>query len=1057
MGVQVNALVDTGASVSCIHRLLCPRSVPLSTSHIGQLRGANNSLLQVAGRTKFEFYMDGRSFQHEFFVISELSQQLILGLDFLTRHRVSLDCATKRVIFPPVLSVVFDLHSASLSSGDVHESLGVKFPSLHQFQSGAAKVPPVVIKIGSVPPIKQPMQRRAVVEKEVIKKEVDDMLRLGVVRPSHSPWCSPVHLVKKKDGTLRFCIDFRRLNAFIEDDAFPLPNISAVVDALHGSQVFSTLDLAKGYWQIPLSEDSKPLTAFATDEGLFEFNVLPFGLCTAPAIFQRVMSNCVRDLPFVRVYLDDIIVFSPDISTHQRHLRSLFERLARYGLRLNVKKCCFNKSDIQFLGFTVTSHGIKLNDDKVSAIIKLSPPTDVKRLQEFLGLVNFYRAYCPNLAEVSVPLYELLQKRVPFVWGPRQVEAFDLIKELLTSPPLLRIADPHQPFIVSTDASAYALGCVLSQMVGGVEHPIAFASRTLNTAEKNYSVIEKELLAIVFAVKRFRCYLYGQTFTIYTDHNPLQYASTLKDSYGRIARWTLFLQDFRFQVQYRRGVANGNADALSRCPSIHSLQLHDEFFSAIQKDGCQAAMGPYRRHKDNLSVSHGEVWIKWDGTRKRVIAPADRSVMISNIHGLGHFGVKKTVALISQVAWWPGIYRDVRTFISCCFPCQRRKPSSVTPSKSSLSLQTMFPLDCVAWDIMGSISPSASGHKYILLIVDLFSRWTVAVPLHETSSDTLAEALWTHYFSRYGPPLRIHSDQGPNLSALVLKKLFLLWGVQQSTTVAYYPQGNGVVERLNAVLQTVIAKKGMDASPNQWDRFISAAVYAHNVTPHATTKCSPHSLFFGREPRIPGIDIPCQDDGSIINRRFILIRKLLQTLSVDAECRWEDGFHVGDLVLIHRPPSTGVPKKFHLPWQGPYRIVERLSEVNFRVTREGARDLVVNRKQMKAYIQETTTCQEICVSMGCLDIKCYRCQKYGHFFYECPQKGCNQPCGTGGCGEGEYVGRVKDVTCFSYGVSRAGDNTCNQGNRNGQFVRSRGAGGGLVFKPRRGRNVGKAG
>ena len=519
---------------------------------------------------------------------------------------------------------------------------------------------------------------------------------------------------------------------------------------------------------------------------------------------------------------------------------------------------------------------------------------------------------------------------------------------LLTSPRLLRLPDSTKQFLVSTDASAYAIGAILSQIHGSHEHPVAFASRKLKPAEMNYSVIEKELLALAFAIQRFRCHLFGQRFIVYTDHNPLVHISSLKDSYGRISRWMLFLQEYQFEVQYRPAKFNGNADALSRASTVQAISHpeSDEGYQCLLRDVPVPISSSYSRHQHKMFVRDKVVWIRCKHGNKRVIPSYERNRLLAAVHGLGHFGVRKTTALVATSAWWPGYGKDVSAYVRACSVCQRCRPPPTEPI-DGLHIRACYPLECVAWDVMGPISSTTSGNKYILVVVDVFSRWTEAYPLPDVKAETIAEALWGNFFARFGPPKRMHSDQGANLNAKVVTKLFDMWGVEKSTTVAYYPQGNGIVERTNRTLQEIVAKKLVGMDPATWDTLLPAATFAYNVTPHAETGVSPHLLFLGREAHVPLVS---DSSGEGRNKKnFELFADLVKrnNANMTKEVKTND-FCVHDLVLLKRPDNSS-PKKFRLPWIGPFRILEKHGSTNYTLQIDG-RKVLVNRNQMKKFI-----------------------------------------------------------------------------------------------------------
>ena len=421
----------------------------------------------------------------------------------------------------------------------------------------------------SGPPIRQPLRRLPQAMKPVVEREIQKMLEQGVIQHSTSPWSSPVVMVRKKDGAWRFCVDYRKVNAATRQDAYPLPRIDATLDSLSGSVYFTTLDLASGYWQVELEETAKETTAFSTPDGHFEFNVMPFGLTNAPATFQRLMECVLAGLTTHEclIYLDDIIIFSTSFPDHLARLRGVLSRLREAGLKLKPSKCHFARKEVHYLGHVVSAIGVKPNPSKTAAVSSYPPPTNVKELRQFLGLANYYRRFIKDYSRIAEPLHQLTRKTSKgFRWTPACHDAFDELKLRLTTAPILTYPDFSKEFILHTDASATALGAVLCQEKEGVEHVIAYWSRQLNKPERNYSTIEREALATVAAIKEFYPYLYGFPFKLFTDHNPLTALKGLKDVGGRLARWMIFLQQFSFQIKYKPGKVNSDADALSRRP-----------------------------------------------------------------------------------------------------------------------------------------------------------------------------------------------------------------------------------------------------------------------------------------------------------------------------------------------------------------------------------------------------------------------------------------------------------------------------------------------------------
>ena len=396
------------------------------------------------------------------------------------------------------------------------------------------------------------------------------MERQGVIERSTSAWSSPVVLVTKKDGTTRFCVDYRKLNDITQKDSYPLPRIDDTIDALSGAQWFSTLDLKSGYWQVPLEEDAKEKTAFSTGTGLWQFTVMPFGLCNAPATFERLMEQVLSGLPtsIALLYLDDILVPGRTFNQQIENLRTVFQRLKSARLKLNPKKCILFRKEVKYLGHVVSAHGVVPDPGKIKAIVTWPRPACVRDVRSFLGLASYYRRFIAGYSEVAAPLHLYTQKGVPFVWSEAAEAAFTRLKEILSNAPVLAYPDPAATFILGTDASNEGIGAVLSQGIDGEERPVAFFSRTLTRPQRNFCVTRRELLAVVKSIKQFHTYLYGQQFVVRTDHSALQWLLNFRHPEGQVARWLEVLQSYSFTIQHRPGPNHSNADALSRRPCL---------------------------------------------------------------------------------------------------------------------------------------------------------------------------------------------------------------------------------------------------------------------------------------------------------------------------------------------------------------------------------------------------------------------------------------------------------------------------------------------------------
>ena len=443
-------------------------------------------------------------------------------------------------------------HVFSISDGD----LGTTHMVQHRIDTGNAL------------PIRIQPRRTSPWKHDEIERQVTNLLQQGKVKESSSPWSFPVVLATKKDGSQRLCVDYRQLNAVTVNDAFPLPRVDDSLAALSGSRWFSTLDLASGYWQVAMDAGTQEKAAFVTSSGLYEWTVMPFGLCNAPSTFARLMELVLKGLHWkiCLIYLDDVIVMGRTFEEELERLKEVFERLARAGLKLKPKKCFLFQKRVSYLGHVVTDEGIAADPEKVEQVRTWPTPENSTEVKSFLGLASYYRRFIPDFSTIAKPLYKLTEAKAEFAWTEQCQLAFDSLKGLLTSGRVLAYPTREGKFVLDTDASDHGIGAVLSQFQDGVEKPIAFASRTLSKSERNYCVTRRELLAIVEFVKQHRHYLQGTRFCIRTDHAPLRFVVQAKDPEGQLARWIDYLSTFDFEIQYRPGQRHLNADALSRRP-----------------------------------------------------------------------------------------------------------------------------------------------------------------------------------------------------------------------------------------------------------------------------------------------------------------------------------------------------------------------------------------------------------------------------------------------------------------------------------------------------------
>ena len=604
------------------------------------------------------------------------------------------------------------------------------------------------LKTGT-PPVYTPAYRLPHSWRAAADACVQEMLRDGIIQESTSPWNSPLLLVPKKDGTYRPVVDFRKLNAVSIPERFPLSCISDLLRSLGRNKVFSTLDLLSGFFQVPLDEESRPLTAFSTPSGKWEYVRLPMGLHSAPITFSRLMSIIFRKIigKEVLVYLDDIIVMAEDVETHLARLGRVFGMLREAGLKVKISKCNFLKDSIKYLGHVVDAHGVHVDQDKIGVIANLPVPVDVNALRTFLGMTGFYRMFVESYARIASPLTQLLKKDTPYEWGSDQQSAFNVLRDRLINTPVLKYPDFAKPFYVCTDASSRAIGACLMQDHKGKMHPISYASRTLTSPKKNYAVTELEGLAVVWGLRKFREFILGYEVIVQTDHRPLVGLLSTKDPTGKFLRWFQSIQEFDPLIKYVPGKTNWVADCLSRnvClvtgeetdlqNRIAHEQAKDPFWSVVRDFLLKKIPDlPFRP-----PVPLKELSLSEDGVLQRrvmlgapcrevtqVVIPTSLvPEVLRLVHDSpqsGHPGKDRTVKATRLKYFWPKMALEIAQHVDACPSCQSNKGNTLSPQTVLHYPVPHAPWERVSMDILGGLTVTKRGAKYLLVVTDYLTR-----------------------------------------------------------------------------------------------------------------------------------------------------------------------------------------------------------------------------------------------------------------------------------------------------------------------------------------------
>lgn len=969
-------LIDTGANISVICK---PHRKSITPNQQYKLYAANGSKINTYGEKTLSINLGLRRNFVWTFIVADVSQPII-GADFLEHYKILVDLAGNKLI-----DRVTELTTPAGLSRATHHSIrsidaGVK-PQVKQIlekyeditrPSSLANTPkhnvrhhiitrghPVSARARPLPPDKY----------HIAKKEFQNMMELGICRPSDSPWASPLHMVKKKNGEWRPCGDYRMLNKVTVPDKYPLPRLSDFTYILENGKIFSKIDIRKAYFCIPVEEVEK--TAIITPFGLFEFPKMPFGLRNAGQTFQRFMDSIFRDLDFAFVFCDDILLSAPDETTGLQQLETVFQRLQENGITINLEKCSFLQSELDFLGYHITSQGIRPTEEKYKAIDEFPKPKTVKELRRFLGMINFYRNNLPRAAEYQNILNEYLKDskkndNSPISWTAEAEKAYEKCKEGIKNAVLTAHPSRNAELAIMTDASATCVGAVLQQRVRHTWQPLGFFSQKLSDAQRKYSTFDRELLGIYMAVRHFQRLIEGREFTIFTDHRPLTYAFSKKPSVNdtpRRVRQLDYISQYCTNIQHISGRDNIVADTLSRTieqidtPSpisyeeIAKYQHNDAELSQLKRNA--------RLQFDKVKLPGSSTTIVCDtstGKTRPYLPLRFRKQVFDVIHGLSHPGTRATRKMITQKYIWANMNKDINSWCKTCLACQQSKVHrhTVSPLGSFMPAQRF---EHIHIDIVGPL-PISQGKRYLVTIIDRCTSWPEAFPVEDITAETIARTVYEGWITRFGCPIRITTDQGRQFESATFGALSKFLGVHKIRTTPYHPQANGMVERFHRTLKAALMARNANVN---WVKEIPSVLFGLRNCFRDDTGYSSAELVYGTSMKLPGEFFEQPSTNTTYEEFMRSIQESIAKMTSvpKRQCHRQSIFVHPELnecshVFVR---CDRLQKSLCPPYEGPFPVIKRMKKA-FLIRMKG-KETVISIDRLKPAFLINTDCENV--------------------------------------------------------------------------------------------------
>jgi len=984
-GIHNKCLLDTGARISVIKEELLNKIGKFEINKsFAKVRCANDSNLEIVGRVYLDIELNNIKKKIEFYIASKISPSIIGGINLLSHFNIKLMREYKSI--SQSLNVLEDQRNIyeSPNVNDIklkeilktYENIIMK----HKWDIGKTYLLKHEIVTNSKPIVMNPRrQPHHLIER--IDKSIKEMEDNGIISKCESPWNSPLVCIKKKDSEdIRICLDYRALNGVTERPIFPIPNTTEMMDILYGAKYFSTIDLGNAFYQVELSDDSKLKTAFSTKSSQYCFNRMPFGIAAAPATFQKLMNKVLGPLNWKEavVYLDDILIFSNSLKEHYKRIENVFEKIKEAGLKINPSKCHFLKEEIRFLGHQINANGIQTEKSKIEAIEKFESPKCVKKLRSFLGLTNYYRRFIKDYTKYSKVLESLCgSTQNKICWTNDCEEAFQNLKKELTKAPVLAFPDFSNEFILDTDASFDRIGAVLSQLdENGREKPIAYGSRAMNKHELGYCITRKELLAIFYFTQHFKHYLYGKRFKLRTDHKAITFMlKTKKPITPQFQTWINHLSSLDIQMEYRKGEEHSNADALSRtdcktcaqCQTIHedhkTGKLKTKILALMLKDNGSEWQEDSKEINDIKNEIENNKETKWKILNNIVYTQKDKiwipeentRKIITHIHELlCHAGVKKVHEYISRKFDMTNRKEKIKEIVQSCENCQKRKVLTTKTKEKVVKSKPTSLFETIHIDFCGPFNTSFGRQKYIMAIIDQFSKYIMLTAVPDQGERTVAKTLKNKWILKFGAPKIIMCDCGRSFESKLVKELAENCKSKILFSSPYHHSSNGQIERQFRTIRDAIHISLKDKKGRDWTEILPEVEFMINGTVQSTIKMSPAELVFGKKISREWYDETDKEDDEI---KYVKIRqekrsKLYKAIgennnndNKDDKQLIEREFKVGDLVLIKKPNVSKTEDRY----EGPAKIVEKRHDKSYIIRFEGGRTIVRNVEWIRLF------------------------------------------------------------------------------------------------------------